>query len=110
MMRQVCSDQEIHAISSSHSAGAFGAHPDHDAHLLSTLSAIQILLMQDALNRVDVDRVVKCTVFFLPCDPDTADMEQSSYPCNNRLEYLQATPLAKQIRDFYIVPSTPFRF
>ncbi|KAG1747939.1 rab geranylgeranyltransferase [Suillus paluster] len=40
-------------------AGAFGAHPDHDAHLLSTLSAIQILLMQDALSRVDVDRVVK---------------------------------------------------
>ncbi|KAG2002566.1 rab geranylgeranyltransferase, variant 2 [Coprinopsis cinerea AmutBmut pab1-1] len=39
--------------------GAFGAHPDHDAHLLSTLSAIQILIMQDALDRVDVDRVVK---------------------------------------------------
>ncbi|KAJ3513596.1 hypothetical protein NLJ89_g2870 [Agrocybe chaxingu] len=40
-------------------AGAFGAHPDHDAHLLSTLSAIQILVMQDALDRLDVDRVVK---------------------------------------------------
>ncbi|KAL4063915.1 terpenoid cyclases/protein prenyltransferase alpha-alpha toroid [Scleroderma yunnanense] len=40
-------------------AGAFGAHPDHDAHILSTLSAIQILIMQDALDRLDVDRVVK---------------------------------------------------
>ncbi|KAH9841140.1 rab geranylgeranyltransferase [Rhodofomes roseus] len=40
-------------------AGAFGAHPDHDAHLHATLSAIQILIMQDALDRVDVDRVVK---------------------------------------------------
>ncbi|KAI0361986.1 rab geranylgeranyltransferase [Trametes cingulata] len=40
-------------------AGAFGAHPDHDAHLHSTLSAIQILLMQNALDRVDVPRVVK---------------------------------------------------
>ncbi|PFH49647.1 hypothetical protein AMATHDRAFT_76096 [Amanita thiersii Skay4041] len=40
-------------------AGGFGAHPDHDAHLLSTLSAIQILVMQDALDRLDVDRVVK---------------------------------------------------
>lgn len=40
--------------------GAFGAHPDHDAHLLSTLSAIQILVVQDALDRMDVDRVVKC--------------------------------------------------
>ncbi|KAI0336425.1 rab geranylgeranyltransferase [Cubamyces sp. BRFM 1775] len=40
-------------------AGAFGAHPDHDAHLLSTLSAIQILMMQDALDRLDIPRVVK---------------------------------------------------
>ncbi|KAG6890032.1 hypothetical protein C0995_012489 [Termitomyces sp. Mi166 len=40
-------------------AGAFGAHPDHDAHLHSTLSAIQILLMHDALDRIDVPRVVK---------------------------------------------------
>ncbi|KXN84945.1 putative geranylgeranyl transferase type-2 subunit beta [Leucoagaricus sp. SymC.cos] len=40
-------------------AGGFGAHPDHDAHLLSTLSAIQILIMQDALDRLDIPRVVK---------------------------------------------------
>ncbi|KAF8881000.1 rab geranylgeranyltransferase [Infundibulicybe gibba] len=40
-------------------AGAFGAHPDHDAHLLPTLSGIQILIMQDALDRVDVPRVVE---------------------------------------------------
>ncbi|OSX62735.1 hypothetical protein POSPLADRAFT_1046141 [Postia placenta MAD-698-R-SB12] len=39
-------------------AGAFGAHPDHDAHIHSTLSAIQILIMQDALDRLDVPRVV----------------------------------------------------
>jgi len=44
----------------SYTAGAFGAHPDHDAHILSTLSAIQILIMQDALDRVDIDRVVEC--------------------------------------------------
>ncbi|KAH7918636.1 rab geranylgeranyltransferase [Leucogyrophana mollusca] len=40
-------------------AGAFGAHPDHDAHILSTLSAIQILVTHDALDKVDVDRVAK---------------------------------------------------
>jgi len=40
--------------------GAFGAHPDHDGHLLSTLSAIQILITQDALDRMDKGRVVKC--------------------------------------------------
>ncbi|KAI0748020.1 rab geranylgeranyltransferase [Daedaleopsis nitida] len=40
-------------------AGGFGAHPDHDAHLLSTLSAIQILTIQGALNRLDKPRVAK---------------------------------------------------
>ncbi|KAF9650999.1 rab geranylgeranyltransferase [Thelephora ganbajun] len=39
-------------------AGAFGSHPDHDAHLHSTLSAIQILIIHDALDRLDVPRVV----------------------------------------------------
>jgi len=45
--------------------GGFGAHPDHDAHILSTLSAIQILVMQDALDKVDADRVVKCAYLFV---------------------------------------------
>ncbi|KIY67138.1 terpenoid cyclases/Protein prenyltransferase [Cylindrobasidium torrendii FP15055 ss-10] len=40
-------------------AGGFGAHPGHDAHLLSTLSAIQILITQDALDRADIPTVVK---------------------------------------------------
>ncbi|KZT30164.1 rab geranylgeranyltransferase [Neolentinus lepideus HHB14362 ss-1] len=40
-------------------AGGFGAHPDHDAHVHSTLSAIQILVIHDALDRVDIPRVVK---------------------------------------------------
>ncbi|KAJ4478090.1 rab geranylgeranyltransferase [Lentinula aciculospora] len=40
-------------------AGGFGAHPDHDAHILSTLSAIQILVTQDAIEKLDIDRVVK---------------------------------------------------
>ena len=49
--------------------GAFGAHPNHDAHLLSTLSAIQILVTQNALDRIDKGRVVKCDFIqhsFLP--------------------------------------------
>ncbi|KAJ7283809.1 rab geranylgeranyltransferase [Mycena rebaudengoi] len=40
-------------------AGGFGAHPAHDAHLLPTLSAIQILVTYDALDRLDIPRVVK---------------------------------------------------
>ncbi|KAK4685251.1 geranylgeranyl transferase type-2 subunit beta, partial [Tremellales sp. Uapishka_1] len=40
-------------------AGTFGAHPGHDGHILGTLSGIQILLMQDAIERCDVDRIVE---------------------------------------------------
>ncbi|KAK7061562.1 rab geranylgeranyltransferase [Favolaschia claudopus] len=39
-------------------AGGFGAHPGHDAHIHATLSAIQILVMYDALDRLDIPRVV----------------------------------------------------
>ncbi|KAG9126091.1 hypothetical protein FRC07_004934 [Ceratobasidium sp. 392] len=37
--------------------GAFGTFPGHDVHILPTLSAIQILLMQDALDKLDKYRV-----------------------------------------------------
>jgi len=40
-------------------AGGFGAHPDHDAHIHSTLSAIQILAIQNALDKLDVPRVTR---------------------------------------------------
>lgn len=40
--------------------GAFGSHPDHDAHLHSTLSAIQILIIHDALDRLNIPRVLNC--------------------------------------------------
>ena len=43
------------------SQGAFGAHPGHDAHVLSTLSAIQVLVTHDALGRIDAPRVIDCT-------------------------------------------------
>jgi geranylgeranyl transferase type-2 subunit beta len=46
---------------SSPTKGAFGAHPGHDAHILSTLSAIQILATHDALSRIDAPRTVDCT-------------------------------------------------
>lgn len=39
------------------SSGGFGAHPGHDAHMLYTVSAIQILAIEGALDEVDGDRV-----------------------------------------------------
>jgi hypothetical protein len=40
--------------------GGFGASPRHDSHLLSTLSAVQILALLGELQRVDADAVAAC--------------------------------------------------
>ena len=60
---QAFSSETLHVTTllTTNVAGGFGAHPDHDAHLLSTLSAIQILTIQNATDRLDIPRVVKCT-------------------------------------------------
>jgi hypothetical protein len=89
--------------------GAFGAHPEHDAHLLPTLSAIQILVMHDALDRLDVDRVVKCAsiLFHRPIPITHVLIYQSYSPCNSPLGYSQGTPSARSTRGFHIVPLTP---
>jgi len=42
-----------------HEDGGFSAHPDHDSHLLYTLSAVQILAMVDALDAIDRDACVR---------------------------------------------------
>ncbi|CAE6451036.1 hypothetical protein ACGC1H_006590 [Rhizoctonia solani] len=39
--------------------GGFGTFSGHDAHVLSTLSAIQILVMQNAADKLDKERVTK---------------------------------------------------
>ena len=42
-----------------HPNGGFGGHPNHDPHLLFTLSAIQILVMYDALDCIDTLKVIQ---------------------------------------------------
>jgi len=56
--------QEIveYILSCQQSNGGFGGNADHDAHLLYTLSAIQVLAMLDSLDRLDKERVVKFVV------------------------------------------------
>lgn len=60
-------------LSCQHDNGGFGAAPGHDAHLLSTVSAVQILAMVDALEELEKRGrrggkmgVGKCT-FCFPC-------------------------------------------
>jgi len=40
--------------------GGFGAHPGHDAHILTTVSAVQILAIEGALDQVDKDKIASC--------------------------------------------------
>ncbi|RDA83292.1 hypothetical protein CP532_3701 [Ophiocordyceps camponoti-leonardi (nom. inval.)] len=40
-------------LSCQHASGGFGAAPEHDAHMLCTVSAVQILAMVDALDELD---------------------------------------------------------
>ena len=40
-------------LSCQHESGGFGAAPGHDAHMLSTVSAVQILAMIDAFDELE---------------------------------------------------------
>ncbi len=40
-------------LSCQHDNGGFGAAPGHDAHMLSTVSAVQILAMTDAFDQLE---------------------------------------------------------
>lgn len=54
-------------LSCQHGNGGFGAAPGHDAHMLYTVSAVQILVTIDALDELDTNGrggkeiVGKCT-------------------------------------------------
>lgn len=40
-------------LSCQHESGGFGAAPGHDAHMLSTVSAVQVLAIVDALDELE---------------------------------------------------------
>ncbi|KAK3030579.1 hypothetical protein RJ639_039457 [Escallonia herrerae] len=43
-----------------HESGGFGGNIGHDAHVLYTLSAVQILALFDKMNVLDIDKVSNC--------------------------------------------------
>ncbi|KAJ1965107.1 Rab geranylgeranyltransferase [Dipsacomyces acuminosporus] len=47
-----------YVLSCQNADGGFGGHTGHDSHLLYTMSAVQILVMYDALDRVDASSVI----------------------------------------------------
>lgn len=48
--------------------GGFGSHPSHDSHMLSTLSAIQVLAIHDAIEEsgIDTDKVINYILSLRP--------------------------------------------
>lgn len=58
-------------LSCQHGNGGFGAAPGHDAHMLSTVSAVQILAMVDGFDELEhrgvgKDKVGKCELYGSP--------------------------------------------
>ncbi len=49
-------------LSCQHPSGGFGAAPGHDAHMLSTVSAVQILAMVDAFDDLETRGTGKARV------------------------------------------------
>ncbi|KAJ2065500.1 Rab geranylgeranyltransferase [Coemansia sp. S146] len=57
--------------------GGFGGHTGHDSHILYTMSAVQLLVMYDALDKVDAQKVVGYVVGLQ--DKTTGEMSGDSW-------------------------------
>ncbi|KAJ1644568.1 Rab geranylgeranyltransferase [Coemansia asiatica] len=66
-----------YVLSCQNSDGGFGGHTNHDSHLLYTMSAVQILVMFDELERVDADKVVGYVLSLQ--DPVTGEVSGDSW-------------------------------
>lgn len=42
-------------------SGGFGPFPKHDAHILNTLSGVQVLALKGKLDVLDREKVIECT-------------------------------------------------
>ncbi|KAK8858430.1 hypothetical protein IAR55_002657 [Kwoniella newhampshirensis] len=73
-------------------AGTFGPHPGHDGHILATLSAIQIMVIEDALDRVDIERVTKFLHSLI--NPDGAVSGDQWGESDTRFSYILLQSLA----------------
>ncbi|CDZ96817.1 rab geranylgeranyltransferase [Phaffia rhodozyma] len=73
--------------------GGFGSSPKHDAHAHSTLSAIQILITQDAFDRLDIEAI---TSFYLSLqNPTTGSFAGDSWgETDTRFTYIAVSALS----------------
>lgn len=98
-------------LSCQHKSGGFGAAPGHDAHLLYTVSAVQVLVMVDAVEDLEKhlegkgkELVGKCKynqIYRLRRAITKDYMLQTSQICKTGVrEPLQETSGARKILDF----------
>jgi geranylgeranyl transferase type-2 subunit beta len=66
-------------LSCQHDSGGFGAAPGHDAHMLSTVSAVQILAMVDAFDDLETRGKGKARVG--ECASPSMRLRRSSLGC-----------------------------
>lgn len=57
-------------LSCQHENGGFGAAPDHDAHMLPTVSAVQILAMVDGFQELEDRGKGKASIGKCECIPE----------------------------------------
>lgn len=78
LVGSLCQYLHVQYIKDASSAGGFSPHPGHDVNLHPTLSAIQILATQQALDRVNTDKLVACKTLKSVC-PSTKDLPSNIF-------------------------------
>lgn len=86
--------------------GGIGASINHDPHLLYTLSAIQILCIYDALDVINVDKVVK--YIKERQQPDGSFTGDIWGEIDVRFSFCAVASLSLLVRNFYLSNSSFF--
>jgi len=74
-------------------SGGFRPHPGHDPHIHATLSAIQILVMQEAIDRLDKPMVIQYILSLF--DPERGSFSGDSWgETDARFSYCAVAALA----------------
>lgn len=85
-------------LSCQHDNGGFGAAPGHDAHMLSTVSAVQILAMVDAFDELETRGKGKAQVGKCACCPRF----ESSELQHSKLTFWRRHSRPSEPRDWYL--------
>lgn len=92
-------------------AGGFGSYPKHDAHILSTLSAVQILAIYDELDALKPDRRDKLVKFIKDLQLPNGSFQGDSFgEVDTRFVYtaIQTLAILGELNQQIIDPAVKF--